>query len=106
MYKYRDPNTRARKDLEIVFLEVVEKPFWYNYNIESKAKNFADTKLNVGDITWAYKSYIKLLNDNNNIFLEFDSKEQSLHPEDNRWMVNFSSYCFKVLHTTIQKLKK
>ena len=93
MYKY----SKIKIDVnDVVFLEVIKNPFWHNHE-ERLFNNENLEQLNVGDMTWVHRKYLKN---------EDELTEDAVCIENNRYYFNFDRSCFKILHTSKQKLKK
>lgn len=92
-YKYR----QIPKDVDVVFAIVIKPAHWIG-----RANQICED-LPVGAITWFTESQV----DYDNKMPCFTKKNHlSVHPEFNRYLMNFDRECFELLHTTKQKVKK
>jgi hypothetical protein len=93
MRKYRKISTPK----DVVFIEVIKNPFW----CDNKDRFFNDetnNPLNIGDITWIHKNYT--CNDKTELI------KTDVCIENNAYYFNFEPSCFKIIHTSVQKIKR
>lgn len=93
-YKYFPIPENIKND--VVFLEVVKPLFWIN----RESKIYHD--IPVGAITWVRKILYLCKNGE----LDLENKDNSICPENNRHCANYDPSCFKILHTSTQKIRK
>lgn len=99
-YKYNP----IPKDLEdVVFLEVVKPLHWHN-NVNN---NLNCDNIPVGAITWCRirPSQYNII-DNVPVLKNGEDFRFAVTPENNRYYCNYDPSCFKILHTSKQKIKK
>lgn len=99
-YKYNP----IPKDLEdVVFLEVVKPLHWHN-NMQHLVN--CDI-IPVGAITWvSLKAWHYDMIDNIPVLINNESMQYAITPENNRYYCNFDPSCFKILHTSKQRIRK
>ena len=91
-YKYRE----LSQGVDVVFAIVIKPAHWIGRT------NQICEDLPVGAITWFTESHVHY----DNKMPCFARKNSSVHPESNRYLMNFDQECFELLHTTKQKVKK
>lgn len=98
-YKYNP----IPEKLNVVFLEVIKPLYWHN---EPKHCNWCDT-IPVGSITWMrdFTACYKIV-DGIPVLKTGSDILYAITPENNRYCANFDPSCFKILHTSKQKIKK
>jgi hypothetical protein len=99
-YKYRP----VPKDTDVLFLEVIKPLFWHNDD-ENNSKYY--DFIPVGSITWMLNrkcSYNMI--DGLPVLITGSNTLNAVTPENNRYYCNFDPSCFKILHTSKQKIKK
>jgi len=99
-YKYSPIPEKA----DVVFLEVIKPLRWTNESV-SNSKDESH-RMPIGSITWINRSRLMYDEDENGLSILRQEPEYSVHVENNRHACNFSSKCFKLLHTFTQKIKK
>jgi hypothetical protein len=98
-YKYSPIPEKA----DVVFLEVVT-PLHWTYSSSDKNRDESDI-MPIGSITWINRSKLRYDEDENGLSILIQEPEYSVHVENNRHVCNFSSKCFKLLHTSTQKIR-
>jgi hypothetical protein len=91
-YKY----LKTPIDTKVVFAIVIKPAHWIGV-----ADHICEY-LPVGALTWFTETQINY----DNKMPCFAKKHSSVHPESNRYLMNFDPECFELLHTTKQKVKK
>ena len=87
---------------DVLFLEVIKPLHWLNKPYETK---YCD--IPVGAITWMRKNDFNFtLLDGVPFLTSGENLRYSITPENNRHYANFDPSCFKVLHTSKQKIKR
>ena len=88
---------------DVVFLEVVKPPHWTGNSV---VKTDESHRMPVGSITWVNRSRLKYDKDEKGLDILIQEPEYSVHVENNKHGCNFSSRCFKLLHTSKQKIRE
>lgn len=104
-YKYNP----IPEGIEVDFLEIIAPLFWTKellYSIAENRKLDIMSKIPVGGITWIRKGNILYDKDKNELNSMICEPEYSVHIENNRYHCNFSSKCFKLVHTSTQKIRR
>lgn len=97
-YKYKP----IPEGTDVLFLEVIKEAHWLNRPGETR---FCD--LPVGAMTWVKKTSFNHEIIDGVTYLKSGAKlEYAITPENNRYCANFDPSCFRVLHTSTQKIKK
>ena len=92
------------KDVDVMFLEVIKPLHWHNRPEDSPERY---ENISVGSITWIKKgscSY-KMI-DGLPVLTVSDEAICGVIPESNRYCANFDPSCFKILHTSTQKIRR
>jgi hypothetical protein len=99
-YKY-NPIPEDTKD--ILFLEVVKPLHWHN-NVKNRV--WCDD-VPVGAVTWCrIRPWQYSIIDNVPVLKNGEGFEFAVTIENNRYCANFDPSCFKILHTSKQKIKR
>jgi hypothetical protein len=88
---------------DVLFLEVIKPLHWHD-NVENRV--WCDD-MPVGAITWLRKTYYNYhIVDGLPVLKTGSDLIFAITPENNRYCANFDPSCFKVLHTSKQKIKR
>jgi hypothetical protein len=89
---------------DVIFLEVIKPLRW----VERPENTSYEDCMPVGAITWINRNKIKIVRDKNGLesIYHKENLHHTVHPENNRHCCNFSTSCFRILHTSIQKVRK
>lgn len=99
-YKYHP----IPKGLDVLFLEVIKPLHWHN-RPEDNSEYY--DKMPVGSITWARKvSCIYKMIDGLPVLIVGPNATYAITPENNRYCANYDPSCFRILHTSTQKIRR
>lgn len=97
-YKYNP----IPEGIDVIFLEVVKTPHWLNKLNETR---YCD--IPVGAITWIKNNDFNFkIIDGIPFLTSGENLRYAITPENNRHYVNFDPSCFKILHTSKQKIER
>lgn len=99
-YKYRP----IPEDVNPIFLEVIKPLYWHN-RAEDNPELYG--MIPVGSITWMKNAHcLYKVVDGLPVLLVGPQATYGIIPEDNRYFCNFDPSCFKILHTSKQKIRR
>lgn len=99
-YKYNP----IPEGLDVLFLEVIKPVHWHN---RPEDHDNYYVKIPVGSITWTRKvSCIYKIVDNLPVLIDDSNAIYAITPENNRYCANYDPSCFRILHTSTQKIRR
>lgn len=99
-YKYRP----IPEGIDVIFLEVIKPLYWHDGSEYNTQFYYL---IPIGSITWMKNAhFLYKVVDGLPILLVGPEATYPITPENNRYHCNFDPSCFRILHTSTQKIRR